>query len=127
MEVGGGMGPVAKITENEVEMNLVKFAPYTRAGLKYFYNLQKRIEKGKSIKHNHGNFVGFQNKFFYGSANPTGTTMLNEVHWGVQTELSGKFLFTFHVGVGHFYNIEEKYRVGRVTPTIGVRFKYILF
>lgn len=65
-----------------------RFKPYTRISVKYYYNRDKRARKGKEINNNRGNFIGIQNKLMYGDITTETTFALNEIYWGVQTEIA---------------------------------------
>lgn len=100
------------------------FSPFGRVSLKWFYNRTKRLNNAKSLDFNHGNFLGFQNKMvFIGQRQ---LTMLNELHWGVQTQLSNRFLLQFHLGLGYHQNLAMK-QAGGFYPAIGLNFRYVLF
>lgn len=101
------------------------FSPFTRVELKHIYNRQKRLNKGKDISFNRGNFIGLQNKMIF--IDKKNLTMINEFHWGVQTELAKKFLMNFHLGIGYYNNIKDSYDKGTFFPSIGFHFRYILF
>lgn len=101
------------------------FSPFTRVELKHIYNRQKRLNKGKDISFNRGNFIGLQNKMIF--IDKKNLTMINEFHWGVQTELAKKLLMNFHLGIGHYNNVKDSYDKGTFFPSIGFYFRYILF
>lgn len=97
------------------------FKPFTRVEVKRYYNRDNRVQKGKDINNNRGNFIGIQNKIYYGGVT-TETMMINEIHWGTQTELAKKLLFTFQIGAGHYMNYDKDYMF---FPTMGLKVKYV--
>lgn len=109
-----------------------KFSPYTKVAFRHYYNRNRRERKGRDNSFNKGSFIAFQNKMLYGATDAQDVRMINEIHWGVQTPLVKKLLFTFHIGIGHYYRksyIKQesngKYRP--LAPTIGLKLKYVLF
>ena len=101
-----------------------RFKPYTRIAVKYYYNRDKRARKGKEINNNRGNFIGIQNKLMYGDITTETTFALNEIYWGVQTEIAKNMLLTFHIGGAHYYRKDKEHFY---SPLIDLRVKYILF
>lgn len=110
---------------NGVSFYVAEFSPFTRVEFKQFYNRKKRLNKGKNLDFNHGNFIGIQNKLVF--VDKYHLTMLNEFHWGVQTQLADNFLLNFHIGVGHYKNLKNADDNGNFFPTVGLNFRYILF
>ncbi|ATA67363.1 hypothetical protein [Capnocytophaga cynodegmi] len=109
-----------------------KFSPYTKVALRHYYNRNHRERKGKDNSFNKGNFIAFQNKILYGATRDNDIRMINEVHWGVQTQLIKKLLFTFHIGIGHYYRKsyikqESNSKYWLFAPTLGLKLKYVLF
>lgn len=98
--------------------------PYTDLELKYYYNRAKRLRKGKEISFNRGNFFGVQSKAMYGLQSAYSTVLMNEIHWGVQTELAKKLLLTFQIGGAHYYTKAQEHYF---SPILDFKFKYILF
>ncbi|TPE40259.1 hypothetical protein [Pontibacter mangrovi] len=107
---------------------------YFRSELKYTYNRQKRIEKGKPVLNNAGNYVAFQTKYAtsrvfgrsdWGFVNePLNKTLLNEVHWGMQRPLGQRFLYNLHLGIG--YARDFNYRNSQLYPAAGLQFAYVI-
>ena len=98
--------------------------PYTRIGIKYYYNRDNRVRKGKEINNNRGNFLGLQNKVMYGVVTDDSTVLLNEIHWGVQTEIARNLLLTFQIGGAHYYT---KAKNNYFSPLLDLKIKYIIF
>ncbi|GIM53321.1 hypothetical protein CAPN004_23500 [Capnocytophaga cynodegmi] len=123
-DFAGGFGmPIAKGWGSiAIDNNRIK--PYTRIGVKYYYNRANRVNKGKEINNNRGNFIGLQNKVMYGVATDDSTVVLNEIHWGVQTELAKKLLLTFQIGGAHYYTKEKN---NYFSPLLDLKIKYIIF
>lgn len=123
-DFAGGFGlPIVK-GWGSIGIDDGRINPYTRVGIKYFYNRNNRVKKGKEINNNRGNFIGIQNKMMYGLVTYDATFILNELHWGVQTEIAKKMLLTFQIGGAHYYT-KEGYNY--YSPLLDVKFKYILF
>ncbi|GET46422.1 hypothetical protein [Capnocytophaga felis] len=132
-EFSAGMG-AANIKDYGLSMgvNFGEYTPYTKIGLRRYYNRDNRVRKGKDISYNRGNFVGIQNKILYGNDALNAVTMINELHWGIQTEIAKNLLFSFHVGLGHYYRksdvrTDSNNYYSPIAPTLGLKIEYILF
>ncbi len=126
-ELSAGVG--SSVTKSTGSFGYIydDFRPYTRIELKRFYNRDNRMRKNKDISFNKGNYIGFQNKMFYGikQAEEEHIVMINELHWGVEAELESRLLLNFHIGLGY---ATTKYRpYSNLIPTIGLKIKYVLF
>ena len=125
--VGGGVAGTRSYTW-EFNSNL---ASYFKGELKYMYNREKRLKKGKNMENNSGNYIAFQTKYFTRrfsentNFEPLNRAILNEFHWGLQRSMGGNWLFSFHVGLGFLRNIDDDYNL--VSPAIGLKFLYKLF
>lgn len=125
--VGGGlMNVLTDSYEEEFGVSGKKdrvFSPFTRLSFRRVYNRSRRLEKGRSIVNNAGNYIAFQNKLSFGGS-VYGTVMINEFHWGTQLPLGNKFIFEAHTGLGMFNNIDMK--VTKLFPTVGFKFSYVI-
>ena len=122
----GGLGTPILKGWGAIAIDDSHFKPYTRVAVKYYYNRDRRVRKGKEINNNRGNFLGIQNKMMYalGDYSPYSTFALNEIYWGVQTEAAKKLLLTFHIGFAHYYTTGQEHYY---SPLIDLKLKYILF
>ncbi len=125
--LGLGMGMKAEGNEATYNIDLVRPVPFVKSKLKFIYNINKRKEKGRDILNNAGNYVALQSKYSFGSsgANSLNSAILTEVHWGIQRNLGGKFLFNTHVGFGYLHDFDLE--SGVISPTIGISFGYRIF
>lgn len=103
LDFAGGFGMPMHKREGSLVINSGEINPYTRFELKYYYNRDRRLRKGKEINNNRGNFIGAQSKLMFGLTHDDATIALNEIHWGVQTEIAKKLLLTFQIGAAHYY------------------------
>jgi hypothetical protein len=123
-DIYGGFGmPIAK-GWGSIAIDDGHIKPYTRIGIKYYYNRDNRVRKGKEINNNRGNFLGLQNKVMYGVVTDDSTVLLNEIHWGVQTEIARNLLLTFQIGGAHYYT---KAKNNYFSPLLDLKIKYIIF
>lgn len=108
-------------------LDIVKPVPFLKSKLKFVYNINKRIEKEKNIRNNAGNYIALQTKYSFGrSANSTyNRSMLTELHWGIQRDLGGNFLFNTHIGLGYLGDFNSN--SWAFSPPIGVSFGYRIF
>ena len=125
--VGAGMGMSADNNSATYSLDVVRPVPFIKSKLKFVYNINKRIEKEKNIRNNAGNYIALQTKYSFGRANhnTNNRSMLTELHWGIQRNLGGNFLFNTHVGLGYLGDFNSNN--GAVSPTIGVSFGYRIF
>ena len=84
--------------------------PAYEAHLKYFYNFNKRMAKGKRTSYNSGNYIGITyspavNPFGYGSSLFSDTYYgIGAIYWGLQRTIGKKELFYFDLNLGIRYN-----------------------
>jgi len=108
-------------------------AGFGKAELKYYYNREKRVKKGKNNINNAGNYIAFQTKYNterFSMPNdiniePLNKVLLNEIHWGLQRSLGGNWLFNFHLGLGFARDFD--FSENSVYPALGIKFSYKLF
>lgn len=127
--LGGG---ITSVMYGDSFRFLMPFTPsaYAKVELREYYN-RKRF-----TTHNKGNYVGLQSKVI---ATSKEVFMFNDIHWGLQRQLKGNLLMSFHIGIGRYVYLHKssenkifppnEYRKGEVmfSPSIMVEFKYILF
>lgn len=125
--VGAGMGMSAENSTATYSLNVVRPVPFLKSKLKFVYNINKRIEKEKNIRNNAGNYIALQTKYSFGRPNHNtyNRTMLTELHWGIQRNLGGNFIFNTHVGLGYLGDFNSN--SGALSPTIGTSFGYRIF
>jgi len=101
--------------------------PFITSELKYLYSRKKRTNKGRSTLNNSGNYIGLQAKYSFGNSSyiDLSSSLLTEIHWGIQRPLGKRFLFDFHIGLGMLSDFDFEREA--FSPTLGLRFGYILF
>ncbi|TXK50869.1 hypothetical protein FVR03_04240 [Pontibacter qinzhouensis] len=141
VDISGGLGAGYAVTKGSYYTDsfsstwiFIDPVVYVKAGGRYLYNRSKRFEKLKSVRNNAGNFIGFQTKYttqrafnnnvFDQMAEPLNRTWLNEIHWGIQRDMSEKILFNLHLGIGYAADLD--FRNSIAYPAIGATFSYIL-
>ena len=136
-EIGTGVGSGYTIFGNQFENTWILNNPafYLQAKYKLYYNRQKRLDKGKSILNNSGNYVGFGFKYVSRELNPTSFDGANiyelhnvtlwNVHWGIQRPMGKRFLFNLNLGLGYGYDWDNQ--DGMIYPAADVRFAYKLW
>lgn len=136
-ELGTGLGSGYTIFENEFANTWALDNPafYLQAKYKLYYNRQKRLDKGKSILNNSGNYVGFRFKYASRELNPANISGINfyefhqvtlwDIHWGIQRTMGKRFLFNLNLGLGYGYDWD--FENGMVYPAGDVRFSYKLW
>lgn len=134
---GGGL------TVSEDGTTVFGYAPgpslQINGGARWFYNRQRRFEKGKNMANNAGNYIGFKTK--YGTRNlidyinsdnliidvqqAIHETMVTEVHWGLQRNLGRKFFLNAHVGIGYIYDLSSRNSIFGPTGGLKVGFRLL--
>jgi len=126
--IAGGVGGGYDIAEGFLEVNYGYPAFYFSLTPKYYYNRQRRVDKGKETLLNAGNFIGIRVK--YVGANNGGSdlyrnSMLANIHWGIQRALGWHWTFNFHVGAGYAQDID--YNFGTIYPSVDFTFSYVFY
>lgn len=136
-EIGTGLGSGYTIFGNKFENTWTINQPafYAQAKYKLYYNRQKRLDKGKSVLNNSGNYVGFRFKYASRELSPNNLDGLNvhlfnnvtlfDIHWGIQRSMGKRFLFNLNLGLGYGYDWDLEN--GMVYPSGDVRFAYKLW
>lgn len=132
--VGGGYDIYAADDEvstflNNYEYSFVKPAFYLSLTPKYFYNIQKRISKNKSTRLNSANYFGIRVKYVepfsqFDPYHPVTTTILTNIHWGIQRAIGGHWLFNSQVGAGYAMGIDCG--CGTIYPALDFKFAWVL-
>ena len=85
--------------------------PYVALNFRNYYNFDKRISKGKNVKHNSANYFGVSTSYVL---NPLGKTSTISNHleigpvWGFQRTYASGFYLNLNLGLGYFNsNIDE--------------------
>lgn len=118
-------------------------AVYVNFNPRFYYNLKKRAEKGRSIANNSANYIGAKLKLVspLESEYNTGATLVN-VHWGLQRHIGRKWILNTHAGLGYSVALSRTssvyYENGYSSsinnhpsssvyyPSIDIKFAYIL-
>lgn len=126
-EISAGVGSSVSRTLGNISYTYNDFRPYTRIELKRFYNRDNRVRKNKNVLFNKGNYIGIQNKLYYGvkADEETQAVMINELHWGIQAELESRLLLNFHIGLGYATTKDSSH--SGLLPAIGFKIKYVIF
>ena len=85
-------------------------SPFLRTQYRYYYNLQRRVGKGKSITNNSGSFLAFNGSYYFNPinnqdyvSNYDGFTFGGV--WGFQKTYRSKINISSNVGLG--YNLSD--------------------
>lgn len=99
---------------------------FARAQVRYYFNRERRSEKGHSLKNNSGTFVAFQSKFLFSGTKyyspQVGKSWLNELQFGQQLPLGNHFIFRYYGGIGNASDLE--YNQNKVYPALGFALGY---
>lgn len=107
-------------------------------GLRKYYNLNRRREKGRKLANNSGNYFGAKIKYSsrgLTSVNPENylgpvpntlnDVLVSEIHWGMQRNMGERFIFNLHLGFGYIQDFDSN--LGAFSPTFGFKFGYKIF
>ena len=122
-----GFGGGYNISEGSIDYQVLKPALYFSATPKQFYNLKKRINNGKTIQYNSGNYIGLRLKYntpLYKKSDIIRNSILTNIHWGIQRAIGNKWSLNSHIGVGYAHDID--YDFGTIYPAIDFKFSYVL-
>lgn len=89
-------------------------APSISVDPRWYYNLKKRLEKGKSIANNSGNFVGirfgYAPDWFLISDNDA-INVVDQInilaHWGIKRTIGKHFTYEVGAGLGYHYEFND--------------------
>jgi len=128
-ESGAGLGLGMNVDSNKRNYNfyLLDPVPFISTELKWLYNREKRENKEKNNLNNTGDYLGLQTKYSFGMNNAIdlNQTLLTDFHWGIQRNISQKFIFNGNIGIGYMYDFETNY--GGIAPILRVKIGYRLF
>ncbi|MBE7169320.1 MAG: hypothetical protein INR73_01955 [Williamsia sp.] len=129
-DLAAGAGGGYDIAESSLSYNLSLNHPafYFSLTPKYYYNLEKRIRKGKTTLLNSGNYIGIRLKYVTPNNGQTDddtrNSILVNIHWGMQRALGSHWLFNAHAGAGYAQDID--YNFGTIYPALDFKFAYVL-
>lgn len=104
-------------------------APMLSVEGRHYYNLDKRVSKGKSIANNSGNFLSVE--LGYSFTPIAYDNMYNNPavaitpSWGMQRGIGKRF--SFELLLGYSFRYDSRAEEGSATPAIGLKFGYILY
>ncbi len=105
-------------------------AVYVSINPRLYYNLDKRVKKGKSISNNAANYIGLLLKATtypigqnYGPDVLIGSSSI-DLHWGIQRNLGKSWLIDIKTGIGANHN--SGYGTN-LYPALNIRFAKIIF
>ena len=125
MGAGTYIGSLAAIGKSlQIDYNTFPVLRY-RGKLKYTCNRENRFKKDKNIDFNSGNYIAIQSIFSSKKTDVANNVMFNEVHWGMQRSLGGKWLFNLNGGLDYAKDFNTS--LDRFYPTIGLEFSYVIF
>ncbi len=113
----GGGYPDLTFAENGI---IYIIAPFVDLQEKWFYNMNKRIRKGRTTENNSGNFISMR-------AIGRGSSIAENVHrttnydfafgptWGIQRKYGEKFHLLFDIGPQYYTDFEGR---GNIFPII---------
>jgi len=97
---------------------------------KFYYNRNKRLEKGKQTALNSGNYFGLRIKYTsasFGENTNVRDALLFNVHWGMQRAIAKRWTVNSHFGIGYAIDATDlNNSEAAFYPALDLRFSYIL-
>ena len=130
IDLTAGFGGGYYIDRSTFEYYILKFAWYFSATPKYFYNIKKRINQGKAVQNNSGNYIGLRVKYsepiihLADVSNAIRNSILTNIHWGLQRSLGVKSMFSSQIGGG--YAMDAGDGSGTFYPSFDFKISFIL-
>ena len=97
------------------DKTLIFMTPVFTLEPRWYYNLQKRSSKSKSIKNNSGNFIGIKTSFnpdWFVISNYKDVEVGNQISiipkWGIRRTFGSHFNFEAGFGIGYKYYFAQK-------------------
>jgi hypothetical protein len=131
MDLSAGLGGGYNISAGNFEYNwnFLQPAVYVIVNPKFYYNLDKRIEKGKKTGLNAGNYLGLVIKYTskgLGENPDVWDALLFNLHWGIQRQVGKRWTFNTHAGIGYAVDATDlSNSSGTVYPALDLRFAYV--
>ena len=131
IDLSAGIGGGYNISTDDLtyEVDITNPALYFSVTPKFFYNRQKRIEKGKASLLNAGNYIGLRIKYTTKGLSENSEiydALLMNVHWGLQRTLGIKWSFMTHIGAGYAMDATDlNHANGTFYPALEFRFSYV--
>lgn len=98
---------------------------------KYYYNLKKRIGKGKNIKNNAADYFSMQFRYFpnwFVISNSEDISVINQMSIiptiGVRRNFFTNFNFEAKIGYGYYFSLEKQYEFSGLNFDLGVKLGY---
>lgn len=130
LEIAAGLGAGYRVDEDfRYRMYFDDPAVFGSVHMKYYYNLQDRVNRGRPVSNNAGNFFGLKAKYTSPTLHEEKTwhTLLTGFHWGLQRKMGKYFLYQFNIGIGAAVDLDNK-NSNHVAlfPDFNFRISYIL-
>lgn len=97
---------------------------------KVYYNRKKRMEKGKPVALNSGNYFGLRIKYTTRSIaenTEIRDALLYNAHWGMQRAIAKRWILATHFGIGYAIDATDlSNSEGTFYPALDLKFSYVL-
>jgi hypothetical protein len=104
--------------------------PYLKGQYRYYYNLAKRVEKGKDISNNSGGFIALHSSYYLEplSKNKNIISNLDDLTvgagWGFQKTYSSNINISTNAGLG--YNLSNE-NANNILPILNLTIGWVIF
>lgn len=107
------------------------FIPSLRLEPRWYYNLEKRVKKGRKISNNSGNFLALNityNPDWFSISNEDNLNVISTLafvpKWGIKRTLGNHFTYEAGIGIGTFIVLEDYETDNNVALDLHLRLGY---
>lgn len=105
-------------------------SPFLRGQYRYYYNLEKRLIKNKSISNNSGNFISLSSSYYFNSINNKDIVSVYDGFtigciWGLQRTYKNNINITINSGIG-YNTLNESKTNNTIVPIINFTLGWVL-
>ena len=107
------------------------FYPALTLQPKYYYNIEKRAEKGKNTKNNAGNYFGLQVRYipnWFVISNSQNVALSNQINFiptfGFRRNFAENFNYEFKAGLGYGTTFGEKFNESGAVLDLSIKVGY---
>jgi hypothetical protein len=132
IDLSAGFGGGYYVSDNYFEYRWIILDPafFVIVNPRWYYNRLKRLDKGKNMIGNAGNYLGLAIKYAsstIGGSPDISDALLFNLHWGLQRAMGNTWVFNTHFGIGYAIDATDLNKSpGAFYPAFDIRFAYLL-
>lgn len=134
---------VSKLSTINLDANFTPFFKKENSGIgspkfflnfnghyRYYYNLEKRLKKGKNISGNSGNYLALGSSYYFKSLDESRAVSFNDgfstsAVWGLQRTYKSGINININTGIG--YNFNKQTINSKIKPIINFTIGWVIF